>query len=544
MLALLSARGPDRVDILTEGPLTVGLARLTIVGEEGPDQPRRWDGIVSAVNGEIYNHADLRLRLPHHARPEDGASDCALLPALYRASGGSFIEDLDGIFSGVIYDAVSDELLLFRDHAGIKPLHWRRHDGGIAFGSATSALTRRRSPTLDRRAFRRYLATGYVEGPGTLLLDVHDVSPGTIGRFDPGSGAPHFSQWRRWRGRPPSSPAEVGRLIERAVHSETPSSGPVHSTLSGGLDSTLTTLLAARHRPDLTALTVAYADAPEDPDRLYAQRLARETGIAHEEVAVDWRDYRTCLLSDWEFDQPLGDPNALAFARLCARVRDRGGRMLLSGDGADELFCGYPYYRRARLAWPLARFAAATFSSMMDKTDRAFVRRLTSRPYPRPMRPPSGRPLRQMQILDLEGWLEANLLEKADRFGMASSVEVRVPFLRRQVIEAALGLPDEEKISGDPRGKVALRREFAHLIPPWIMSRPKQGFASPVERWLAGPLGVELAAEANHSVGESWDVRRERRLWREHLRGEANWGQQLWRLSVARAWWRTLNGAG
>ncbi len=542
MLASLSARGPDRVDIVNEGPLTVGLARLTIVGEEGPDQPRCFDGVTAAVNGEIYNHADLRLLLPPQARPEEGASDCALLPALYRTSGRTFVEDLDGIFSGVLYDARSDELILFRDHAGIKPLHWRGHDGGLAFASATAALTRRRSPTLNRRSFRRYLATGYVEGPRTLLVDVHDVPPGTIGRFDPGSGRPLFTRWRHWRGKPLSSPAEVGRLVEEAVRSEMPTSGPVHATLSGGLDSTVTTLLAARHRPDLTALTVVYADAPEDPDRLHALRLAREVGIAHEEVVVDRHDYRASILSAWEFDQPLGDPNALAFAKLCARVRDRGGRVLLSGDGADELFCGYPYYQRARLGWPLAHLAAATFSSMTDRSDRAFVRRLTARPFPRPLRPPSGPPLRQMQILDLEGWLEANLLEKADRFGMASSVEVRVPFLRRRVIEAALGLPDDEKISTDPRGKVALRREFSDLVPAWIMSRPKQGFASPVERWLAGPLGAELAAEATHSVGESWNVRRERQLWQQHLRGEADWGQQLWRLCVARAWWRALGG--
>jgi asparagine synthase (glutamine-hydrolysing) len=538
MLDSFHFRGPDAAHVVSTGALTIGFLRLAIVGEPGPDQPHEAHGIVAAINGEIYNHVALCAELPERLRPPSGKSDCAVVPALYARHGDAFVDHLDGIFAGALHDGPRERVVLFRDHVGVKPLHWCPIDGGIAFASSTSALVRFAGATLDPDALRRYLATGYVEGSETLLAGICDVPPGTVMQFDP-DGACRAE--RRWFDDTVNGHhrRDIRSLLERSITSETPDDGPVHTALSGGVDSTLTTLVAARRRPDLTALTVVYEDAPDDPDRHHARRVARERGIHHEEVAVRADDYLEAVSGEWVFDQPLSDPNALAFARLCRQVSDRGGKVLLTGDGADELFCGYPYYLRARRRG-LGRLAAATFTSMSDATDRRFVRRVTGRPFGRDVEYVRGSPLRHMQRRDIHGWLEANLLEKADRFAMAYAVEVRVPWLRRDLVRAALALPDGDKIGADPRGKAIIREQFRDVLPAAVAERSKVGFGCPLDSWLRGRLGRHLEAEATWAPADAWDVASERRLWREHLAGEANWGQQLWRLAILRPWWRSV----
>lgn len=538
------ARGPDGAAVRSAGPLTLGFTRLAIVGGRGVDQPLEVDGMLVATIGEIYNHEALWRRFGGASSPPPGGSDCAVVPLLARAAGPGFVEHLDGIFSGAVYDVARSKLVLFRDHVGVKPMHWCKVEGGIGFASSTSALTRVIEPRLNRRRLRSYLATGYVEGASTLLAGVHDLPPGSTGVLDRSRTGISVRRWFDPARGAAASPPSLRALIEDAVKTETPGAGATHACLSGGVDSTIATTVAARKRPDLTALTVVYDDWECDGDRLHARRVASALGIRQTEVRVGWRDYLDGVRAPWPFDQPLADPNALAFARLCSCVSADGGRVLLSGDGADELFCGYPYYRRGRGARLLATAVAATFDSMTTPNDREFVRRLTGLPARRPLTVVRGSPLRHMQIRDIGGWLEANLLEKADRFGMAHSVEVRVPFLRRAVVAAALALSDEEKISAAGEGKYALRREFAALLPRHVLDRPKQGFPCPLDEWLVGPLGRELADEARDPAGGGWDADAEQALWYDHLSGRRNWGQQLWRLAVLRAWWRTVNVKG
>jgi asparagine synthase (glutamine-hydrolysing) len=540
MLEVQRSRGPDGSRVVSAGPFSLGFARLTIVGGPGVDQPIEDGHLVTATVGEIYNHHALAEQYGEAAPRVARTSDCGVVPLVARAEGPGFVARLDGIFSGAVYDVARDRVVLFRDHVGVKPLHWCMFADGIAFASATSALLKLHRPRFDRRRLRSYLATGYVEGASTLLEGVRDVPPGSIVRFDGGSRGVRTRRWFDPSPRDGDGRLSVRALVEQAVATETPETGVVHTCLSGGIDSTITTLLAARRRPDLTALTVVYEGRGDDPDARHARAVATAHGIAHEEVEVHWRHYLEALEDGWAFDQPIGDPNALAFARLCRRVAEAGGRVLLSGDGADELFCGYPYYRRGVQRRVRSFAAASTFASMLTPDDRAFVRRLTGLPPRPPLAVVRRSPLVHMQIRDLAGWFEANLLAKADRFGMAHSVEVRVPFVRPAVVRAALALPDAEKVQRRGESKLALRRQFAALLPGHVLERPKAGFPCPLDDWLAGDLGRALAERADGPVADGWDEDAERRLWAEHLSRTRNWGQQLWRLAVLRAWWRSI----
>jgi asparagine synthase (glutamine-hydrolysing) len=177
---------------------------------------------------------------------------------------------------------------------------------------------------------------------------------------------------------------------------------------------------------------------------------------------------------------------------------------------------------------------------MTDNSDRAFVRRVTGQPRAWQVRPSLRPPLRQVQEVDLREWLEPNLLAKADRFGMADHVEVRVPFLRPRIVATALSLPAHRKVAGDVM-KLALKDAFRDILPDYVTGRPKQGFPCPIGQWLRSKMGRALRASATWSVADMWSVAMEQELWHEHLENRRDWGQQLWRLATARAWWRSVS---
>lgn len=534
LMSRLADRGPDCSVIVEGDRLTLGFCRLTITGAPGRVQPVRCKHVLSVVNGEIYNYAELWQDLPLELRHADQpASDCSVVAPLAVQHGSAFVDRLDGVFAGVVVDHETGELTLFRDHVGVKPLHYVRLGGGIAFASSATPLVNLTERRLDRRALVSYLADGYVSTLRPLIRGVESVPPGSSLTWTSPEATPKARRWFNERVDPGGS---VRSTVVEAVSSEIPSEHPVVTALSGGVDSTLVTLLAAQRRPDTTALTVAYADMPSDPDSGYAERVAASHNVRHEFVRVSANDYREEILGGWRFDYPLADPNAIAFSRLCRRARELGSRVLLVGDGADELFCGYPYYGDVAGLTLGHRIASWRFTSMTDDRDRWFAARLTGQRIRRCCRPSLAHPLLAAQRRDIRRWLEPNLLAKADRFGMAEQVEVRPPFVRKAVVRAGLRLPPRRKF--DPMrgvGKIALRDAFADILPTYVLERPKVGFPSPLTPWLRGPLGQYIRHEMTHSLDE-WDIAEEHRLWNLHLSGQEDWAQQLWRLAVLRSW--------
>lgn len=541
MLDRMRERGPDAMRVVHYGDLTLGFSRLAIVGTTADAaQPFQAKDMVSAVNGEIYNYRDLWDSLPASAHPSlASTNDCAVVAPLAERDPSRFLCELDGIFAGVVFDPERRRVTLLRDHLGIKPMFYSQPPFGTAFASTVAGLLPVVQPIVSRAAMRTYLECGYVKTPATLLAGVHSVPAASTVSFRSPHASPRVSVWFDPREHA-ADEKNIKQLIKKAVQSEIPSNWPVVSTLSGGIDSSIVTLLLHEAGAKPCAITVRYADMHEDADLVTARRLCGDFGIDHVEVPVAPHDYLGEALNDWRFDQPIADPNAIAFNRLCRQTQTLGSRVLLTGDGADELFCGYSYYRRPAQGGVRGRLAASTFSSMTDSHDRAFVRRITGQPRARQVRPSLREPLRQVQESDFRQWLEPNLLAKADRFGMADQIEVRVPFLRPRIVAAALALPPHRKLAGGV-GKVALKDAFRDLLPGYVAERAKQGFPCPISEWLRDDMGRALQASATWSVADMWSVKREQQLWQEHRDGRCDWGQQLWRLVVARAWWRSTS---
>jgi asparagine synthase (glutamine-hydrolysing) len=538
MLYEMRERGPDALRVIHARDLTLGFSRLAIVGRAGATQPLESEAAVCAINGEIYNYRELWRSFPEtlHTSTPDLTSDCAVLLPLIERNPSHFLDELDGIFAGIVFNG--ERLTLFRDHVGIKPMFYARPSFGTAFASTVAGLRPVIEPVVNRASMRTYLECGYVKTPTTLLARIRSVPPGATVSFQAPSGGGHVRPWFDAR-KNAAGEQSIRQFIESAVVSEIPDDWPAVSTLSGGVDSSLVTLLLHKAGAVPNALTVRYAGLEDDVDLETARRLCKDFGIKHIEVPVSPDDYMSEVLDTWRFDQPIADPNAIALNRLCQQTRLLGSRVLLTGDGADELFCGYDYYDRPARGGLHGYLAAWTFSSMADSKDRLFVRRITGLPRLRQLRPRLREPLRYVQEFDLRSWLEPNLLAKADRFGMAEHVEVRVPFLRPTVVATALALPSHRKLEGSIT-KVALKAAFRDLLPRYVVERAKQGFPCPISEWLRGDAGHILQASATWSVGDTWSVAKEQELWREHLSGQRDWGQQLWRLVVARAWWLSV----
>jgi len=542
MLSACADRGPDGARVLTTGDLTVGFCRLAIVGERvGDSQPLESSRTIGAINGEIYNHMALRAAVG--LSTDSRLSDSVVLLPLAEAEPEAFLERIDGIFAGFVFDRLQRTLTLFRDHVGIKPMYYSAGGKECVFGSTVAAVAAgMTNPTLNRRGVLRYLLDGYPSTASPLVEGITAVSPGCRVRFGDPGGRPVERRWFDLA-RPGHLHETIRELLLWAVATEIPVGWPTVSALSGGIDSTLITLLLQRAGAQPTALTIRY-DTPElgaESDLAVARRVAQDHALSHYEVLVTRDDYADEVLRGWRFDQPIADPNAIAFNRMAVAARSLGSRVIFTGDGADELFAGYDYHRNA--AGPLPRALAQSWlgTSMTSQHDRQFLTQLTGLRTRRRVHPSFEEPLRAVQERDLRGWLEPNLLAKLDRFGMASGVEARVPFLRPALVRAALALPLRSRIH-QLRTKVALRDQFADVLPPYVLDRGKVGFPSPLADWLRGPLGHELSSLAVDSVAGIWDPSAERRLWQQHITGERDWGQQLWRIAVLRSWERSLWG--
>lgn len=538
MLSAEAHRGPDGESVWSEGPLTVGFRRLAIVGP--PEAMPPWlNGTESDLRavwtiGEVYNWGDLADGLGVHLQV-----DTEVIPAaLETLTLGEVLPQLHGIFAGCVYDRISQHVTLFRDALGVKPMVWATTGGRVTFGSSVRAvLAATDRAELDLLSLDRYLINGYFPGRSTAFVDIKDVSPGSMLQWG-SSQQPNETPWLQARpsGRilARSSRAMVREAVSASIASEIPAV-PFAVTLSGGLDSTIVTTLVSRSEHFHSALTVKFEGA-SDGDYGHAKAVALDLGLHHEVVHVAPADYEQVLDSSWPLDQPLADPNAIGLLLLARRCADLGCRVLIAGEGSDELFGGYSYHKR--LARPGARWSYfPKHIGMVEEADVEFARRLTGRHhYPvGPVMLAGLGPYLSSQAWELDHWLEGNLLEKADRCGMCSGVEIRVPFLQAPVVKASQSIPAFHKAPfWRHQGKVVLARAFRDMVPNHVIRRKKVGFSCPIGDWLQGPMGER--AFSSLTALRLWDEEAERDMWREHRSGARDWGQQLWRLLVLRRW--------
>lgn len=547
MLEEMHWRGPDaRCSRVALPGVYVGATRLAINDVENGHQPfTSFNGRISLfMNGEIYNHREIETELRGRGIRLSSNCDLEVLAHTWALRGEGALHAIDGVFAGLIVDHAESSVYAVRDHGGVRPLFWAETKDSFVVASTISAVCSAadEAPTFDANGVREYLLRGYSVAPSCTAAGVREVRPGSLLCMRRRSTTTVDERiW--WR---PRGPAQQGILsllrsqVEREADS--PTFQPVGIALSGGLDSSTVLALMPRDLP-VVPLVARYTGAP-DPDVYFAGLAARAFRRTAEFVNVHEDDARTAM-HDWPFDRPNGDANIIGQWKIAERLSALGGRVLLGGEGADEVFCGYSYYAHVA-RWSVER-VLHEFPSMTEAADVAFSRLLRHAPVPLqlPMWCTSTSSLDAVgtaQRLDLAGWLAGNSLHRADAAGLRYRVEWRVPFVARTVLEHGLSLPTEQKIGSadSPIFKRALREAVTSLLPTSILTRSKKGMGVPLDRWMR-VLADEFREE--FSDDGPWDRDAERLVWTEYMDGQRDWSEHLWRLTCLRSCFRSWTQA-
>ena len=593
MSEALVHRGPDSDGAFLEGSVGLAARRLAIIDVAGGDQPiTNEDGRLQVVhNGEIYNHRELRERLRRRGHAFRTESDAEVLVHLYEERGADLVQELRGMFAFALWDVRSGDLLLARDRFGIKPLYYHEHGGRLSFASELKALVRDPAvPTdLDPRALESYLAFNSIPAPLSIYRGVCKLPAG------------HTLTWSRHGtrlheyGRPRPAPADQLRreskrdlaeeLLERlrdSVRAHLVSDVPVGVLLSGGIDSSTITALAAQEAG--TALkTFSIGFEERSFDELERARLvARRYGTDHHELVLRPDTVELLPRLVGSFDEPFGDSSALP-TYLVSRLAADHLKVALSGEGGDEMFGGYYTYVADLMAPRLApatglvrpvveRLPSSSRRVSFDYKAKRFVRGARLPPLERhhawkEIFTPEARreltdssdgsgfdpldayrrcwsetagaePLSRLQDVDLRVYLVDDLLVKVDRASMAHSLETRVPFLDPVVAELAQALPTKLKVRG--LGKKRLLREAARgLLPRRIVDGRKRGFSIPAAAWLRGELEPFAREVLSPDRVRSRGYLRPEAVTRvldRHVAGGEDLSRQLWGLLMLSLW--------
>jgi asparagine synthase (glutamine-hydrolysing) len=534
MAIVLAHRGPDGGGDHLAGPFGMGMRRLSIIDLTGGDQPIcNEDGTVWVVfNGEIYNYRELTAALVARGHRFATSSDTEVLVHLYEEYGERCVEPLRGMFAFAIWDGPRRELLLGRDRLGIKPVYYAATPDGLVFGSELKALIQSPwlRPRLDRRGLAAYLQYGYVPDPFSILDGVVKVPPGHTLVVRSGRPAAPRRYWHTTAHFKPTAARdserqateELWRKLEEAVHVHMVSDVPVGAFLSGGVDSSAVVSIMSRaaHRP-IKTFSVGFREDRYN-ELPHARQVADAYGTEHHELLVEPNDLKVLEELLASFDEPFADSSAIP-TYLVSRLARQHVKVVLSGDGGDELFAGYDRYvvdhRRRHLGLlgnlglgaPLRAISAVLpvgggkntlYNMSLPRLER-YLDAVSL--FPRqPLRDvladaDAARvdiglladqdldPLSQLQDLDLNTYLPGDILTKVDRMSMANSLEARVPLLDHPLVEFACSLPPDHRFR-DGETKYLLKRALEGRVPADVLTRPKQGFAVPLESWFLGSV--------------------------------------------------------
>ncbi|MCR6631811.1 MAG: asparagine synthase (glutamine-hydrolyzing) [Magnetospirillum sp.] len=591
MTNAIAHRGPDgsgRWDgVACSGRWRVSLGhrRLAIIDLEGGVQPMvaPHDRAVLVFNGEIYNFRELRAELEAAGHAFTTHSDTEVLLAAYLAWGSECVRRLRGMFAFALWDAARERLFLARDRFGKKPLYlWQDGDGALVFGSEIKALLAHpKVPVvLDRASVAEYLAWRYVPGPHTLFAGIRKLPPASWAMWEHG----HLTEASYWS--PPDAgdlpayamPAdpvkEFTELLDECVRLRMVSDVPFGAFLSGGLDSSAVVALMSRHcQLPVNTFSVGYAEA-QYSELKYARMVADQFRTNHHELVIAAEDVITELPRLTRFrDAPVAEPADVPIHRLARAARETV-KMVLTGEGSDELLGGYPKHRAEPLVALYQRLVpqaahhhlieplieglpydfrrVKTVAMALDLRDPrqrlpawfaalspAEARKLLAlqgpeRPLdPRPFRVARRQsPLRRALAFDQASWLPDNLLERGDRMTMAAGIEARMPFMDHVLADTLAGWPDECRVRG-LRGKWVLRQAMAPLLPDAVLHRPKVGFRVPVNLWFQNRLRGwvnELLLSSASATRDWYRMDRLARLVDDHVSGRHNHEKALWML--------------
>jgi asparagine synthase (glutamine-hydrolysing) len=599
MLARIAHRGPDGegTHISMAAGLAIGMRRLSIIDLEGGTQPI-WneDHTVAVVfNGEIYNYLELRAELEAKGHLFRTMSDTEVLVHLYEEDSASMFARLRGMFAFCILDQPRRRLFIARDHFGQKPLYYTTAGNRFAFGSELKCLLA--LPWVDREfdpeAFLDYVSWLSLPSPRSHFRHIRKLPAGSV--LELSLDAPAQPQVRReWRYDLRADPTltsegdavnELDRALKESVRVHLRADVPIGVLLSSGLDSRTVTAYAQQFQPgNLQTFTVGFGEG--DSEQAGAAATAKEIGSRHHEIELIATD-----LSDsieriaWHLDEPVGDPAAFAVMKVCELARENV-KVLLSGEGSDELFAGYEQRYAGMLATltrtaRLRRFApflpkpqtfagASRFERLRARAHRSDAEEalaLRIEGLPGDVRVPRGLTRAQLErlrrrveefasaswtpqrdtlssllTLDLDWQLAESLLQKADKMSMGASIELRTPLLDTEVAKVAARIPSSLKLPAGGPGKYVLRKVLMRKLNE-PMNRPKLGFSVPLKEWFAGPLHDRVRDELfarDSAVCEQLDRKLLTAAWEDTVLGRWDGGRTFYSLWLYEVWRRTI----
>ena len=585
-------RGPDDTKLWNDSQACFGFNRLSIIDIENSGQPLKWgppespDRYWMVFNGEIYNYLELRKKLAD----DDGAvftteGDGETIVAGFHYHGAEWVNELRGMFAFVIWDSQNHTTFGARDPFGIKPLYMSRLDDGYVFGSEAKSLrTLTGNAKVNVPELQHYLVLQYVPEPASMDANLSKIESGCSFTIADGSLTQTRYFTPTFDSTPVHTPQQSEALHDRilaalddSVAKHMRADVTVGAFLSGGIDSTAIAALAKRYNPDLLTFTTGFkVDGYSEVD--VADESARAIGVEHITRWVTEEELtKTLPLIVWYLDDPVADPALVPLYFVANEARKRV-KVVLSGEGADELFGGYTIYHEPtslrpieRLPLALRRGLAAVGRAMPDGVrGKDLLRRgsihLEDRYYgnarifreeqlpgllrsydptisfhditdPLYAQSQGWDPVQRMQHIDLFTWLRGDILVKADKMTMANSLELRVPFLDKEVFEVARHIPMNEKLA-EGTTKFALRKALEKVVPPHVLHRRKLGFPVPTRVYLKGDSYAWARDIILNSPTEEFiDPKAAMKLLDEHRAGVADHSRRIWTLLVFMLWY-------
>lgn len=599
MTAVIAHRGPDADGLYCNGPAFLGHRRLSIIdiSDAGRNPMPNEDGSAWIIyNGEIFNHADVRPELERAGHRYRGRSDTETLLHAWEQYGGECLHRFRGMFAFAIWDQKGQTLFAARDRLGIKPFYYFFDGRLFAFASEIKALLEHPaiSAALNEEVLGEYVAFGYGSGERTLFDRIHKLMPGHALTASVQDGAVRLDIERYWDLPAPSSPdrrseqeliAECRRRLEETVRMRLMSDVPLGVFLSGGLDSSAIAALMTRFVPEpIKTFSVGYREAAFS-ELGYARQVAQSLSTDHHEVTIGMEEFFNTLPQlVWHEDEPICWPSSVSLY-FVSRLAAQHVKVVLTGEGSDELFAGYSRYRlyRMQARWlPYYRTlpegvrsgirGAIANSSLLSATLRRklrhtflgrgedlpslyldnfycafsaaelsrFMRRHSSDPYANFLSywnsADTHSLLARMLRADQKTYL-VELLMKQDQMSMACSIESRVPLLDHTFVEFSATLPDQMKLRGT--GKYIVKKALEGSLPDDIIYRKKMGFPTPIRTWLrddrARPLW-ELLRSPDGFLAEYFERREINTLIDRHLNQVEDCTDRLWRLINLQLW--------
>ena len=609
----IAHRGPDAAGIwgYEDGRVTaqLGHRRLSVIDlSAAADQPLSRHGLTLAYNGELYNYKELRAELAARGTRFTTSSDTEVVLESWRAWGHAALRRFRGMFAFALLEERSGELVLARDPLGIKPLYYLPRGGGVVFASELKALVTAIGPELrmEPGALVASMLYYWLPEQRCAIRGVRKLPAGSWARFRPDGQCALQYYWRVADVAAEAAagpPADLGPVIEESVAAHLVSDVPVSSFLSGGLDSSIVTVLAHRDSLGIDAYTIAFRredqrmEAMPD-DAVYARKVAARYGIKLHEIEIS-PDIVSLLPHIVDvLDEPIGDPAAINTLLMCEAARERGVKVILSGMGADELFGGYrkhlacvmadrygklpavpralvrsavnglpvsaggrglryprwakrfltfaelpeePRFRRSYTLYDPDELAALVSPELAGYVDQVVAEH--GDVYRDNSLPDE---INRMCLADTRMFLPGLNLAYTDRASMAASVEVRVPFVDPVVARAAFSIRGSEKVRGR-QGKVALKRAAESWLPHEIVHRPKASFSAPLRAWVRNDLREVIQdVLVGGELTRSGMIRRAalQRLIVDEQAGREDRSKQIWQLVALEMWYRHARSMG